>query len=82
VDLRSALLVGADLQETDLSGANLSSTLLQTAQNLSIAQLASTRTLWLAELGGRLDLARQHCPHLLERRDLMILRSPHSSQKP
>ena len=67
MDLRSALLVGADLDGTDLSGANLSSTLLQKARNLEIAQLCSARTLWLAELGERLDLARQHCPHLLER---------------
>ena len=67
VDLRSALLVGADLDGTDLSGANLGSTLLQKAHNLEIAQLASARTLWLAELGERLDLVRRHCPHLLER---------------
>ncbi len=67
VDLRSALLVGADLDGTDLSGANLSSTLLETAQNLNVAQLSSARTLWLAELGERLDLVRQHCPHLLQR---------------
>ena len=67
VDLRSALLVGADLDGTDLSGANLGSTLLQKAHNLDIAQLAGARTLWLAELGERLDLARRHCPHLLQR---------------
>ena len=67
VDLRSALLVGADLRDADLAGANLSSTLLQKAQNLEVEQLAGAHTLWLAELGERMDLARQHCPHLLER---------------
>ena len=67
VDLRSALLVGANFRETDLRGANLSSTLLQMAQNLELTQLASARTLWLAELGERMDMVRQDCPHLLER---------------
>ena len=66
-DLRSALLYDTDLQHADLSSANLSSTLIQRAQNLTVEQLGSARTLWLAELGQHMDLARQHCPHLLER---------------
>ena len=67
VDLRSGVLVGANLQNANLSGANLSSTLMQTAQNLTIAQLTSVQTLWLTELGERMDLVQEHCPHLLER---------------
>lgn len=67
VDLRSGLLVGANLQDANLSGANLSSTLMQTAQNVTIEQLASAQTLWLTELGERVTLVQEHCPHLLER---------------
>ncbi|MFP6593133.1 MAG: hypothetical protein VCE12_21730 [Candidatus Latescibacterota bacterium] len=31
------------------------------------ADLCSVGSLWLTELGERMSLAEQHCPHLLER---------------
>lgn len=59
VDLRSGVLCDADLEDANLAGADLGSTLVYDAKNLTVEQLRSTKSLWLTELHSRMRLAEE-----------------------
>jgi len=66
-DLRGVLIPRADLDKANLSAADLSAAHLHNARNLTVEQLCSVRSLWLAELHDHMSVAEAHCPQLLQR---------------
>ncbi|HIC69890.1 MAG TPA: pentapeptide repeat-containing protein [Candidatus Latescibacteria bacterium] len=66
-DLRGVLIPSANLDKANLSAADLSGAHLHNAKNLTVEQLCSVRSLWLAELHNHMSVAETHCPQLLLR---------------
>jgi uncharacterized protein YjbI with pentapeptide repeats len=66
-NLQKAYLQGANLQEAHLWGGNLQGAKLRGAQNLTIEQLSTVKTLYKAELDSTLlEQIKKDYPHLLE----------------